>query len=79
MEKLRGKFPFIKEVRGKGLMIGVELEFEGKKVVDECRKEGLLINCTSKNVLRFLPPLTIRKDDIDQAVEILDKVLFNIL
>jgi len=79
LEKLRGKFPFIKEVRGKGLMIGVELEFEGKKIVDECRKEGLLINCTSKNVLRFLPPLTIRKDDIDQAVEILDKVLSNIL
>jgi len=78
LEELSEKFPFIKEVRGKGLMIGVELEFEGKDIVNECRKEGLLINCTSKNVLRFLPPLTIEEDDIDEAIVILNKVLSNI-
>jgi len=74
--ELKKKFPFIKEIRGKGVMIGIELEFEeGKNIVNECRQEGLLINCTSKNVLRFLPPLTIEERDIDQAVNILHKVL----
>ncbi|MEA3485181.1 MAG: acetylornithine transaminase [Candidatus Aerophobetes bacterium] len=78
LEELSEKFPFIREIRGKGLMIGVELEFEGKNIVNECRKQGLLINCISKNVLRFLPSLIIEEDDIDQAVGILDKVLSNI-
>jgi len=77
MGGLRKKFSFIREIRGKGLMIGVELDFEGRKIVNECRKEGLLINCTSENVLRFLPPLIVNKEDIDQAIDVLDKVFSN--
>ena len=72
---LKKKFPFIKEIRGKGLMVGIELKFEGKNIVEECRKEGLLINSTSKNVLRFLPPLIVKENEINQAVEILNRVL----
>ena len=75
LEELKKNFPFIKEIRGKGIMIGVELKFEGKDIVNKCREEGLLINCTSKNVLRFLPPLIIEENDIDQAVNILHRVL----
>jgi len=77
LRKLKKTLPFIKEIRGKGIMIGIELEFEGKDIVNQCRKEGLLINCTSKNVLRFLPPLIIEENDIDQAVNILHRVLSN--
>jgi len=75
LEKLREAFSSIKKIRGKGLMIGLELTFPGKGIVEECREKGLLINCTAENVLRFLPPLIIRKKDIDEAVKILRDVM----
>ena len=49
----------MKGIRGKGLILGLELEIEGAKIVDACMQEGLLINCTAYKVLRFVPPLTI--------------------
>lgn len=75
LEKLRETFSFIKEIRGKGLMIGLRLTFPGKSMVEKCREEGLLINCTTENVLRFLPPLIVEKKDIDKAVKILKEVM----
>jgi len=71
LKELKAKYSLIKEIRGKGLMRGIELEFEGKEVVEKCRYQGLLINCTAKKVLRFLPPLTVKEEEIDQAVDIL--------
>jgi len=71
LKELKAKYSLIKEIRGKGLMRGIELEFEGKGVVEKCRYQGLLINCTAKKVLRFLPPLTVKEEEIDQAVDIL--------
>jgi len=70
---LKEKFPFIKEVRGKGLMLGMELDIEGKPVMDKAREKGLLINVTKGKVLRFLPPLVIKKAEIDEAVFILEE------
>ena len=75
LKALKKEYCFIKEVRGIGLMIGVELEFECKKIVEKCQKAGLLANCTSGNVLRFLPPLIVSEKEIDKAVNILDKIL----
>jgi predicted acetylornithine/succinylornithine family transaminase len=72
LEELKGKYDFIKEVRGMGLMLGVELNIEGRPIVEECLKRGLLINCTQQRVLRFLPALNITKKEIDRAIEILD-------
>jgi acetylornithine aminotransferase/acetylornithine/N-succinyldiaminopimelate aminotransferase len=74
LEELKKKFPFVKEIRGKGLMIGLELGFPGKDVVERCRERGLLINCTVEKVLRFLPPLIVEERDIDEAVKILNTV-----
>ena len=65
----------IADVRGVGLMVGVELTKPGAEYVDKLREEGFLINCTSGNVLRFVPPLTITKDEIDQFVKALDEIL----
>ena len=73
--KLKDRFPFVKNIRGKGLMLGLELEIEGAKIVDACMEEGLLINCTAYKVLRFVPPLTITQKEIDRGFAILDKVL----
>ena len=75
LEALQKRFSFIREVRGKGLMIGMELEIEGSKVADSCIREGLLLNCTAYKVLRFVPPLTIKRNEIDRGLDILEKVL----
>jgi predicted acetylornithine/succinylornithine family transaminase len=75
LEALQKRFSFIREVRGKGLMIGMELEIEGGKVADSCMQEGLLLNCTAYKVLRFVPPLTIKRNEIDRGLDILEKVL----
>jgi len=82
VQKLRvvsEKYDFVEEVRGLGLMLGMELRFPGGEIVDLCREKGLLINCASERVLRFLPPLNITKEQVDRAVEILDEVLGFIL
>jgi acetylornithine/N-succinyldiaminopimelate aminotransferase len=73
--KLKEKYRFISEIRGLGLMLGAELDFSGKEIVKMCQKKGLLINCTRDRVLRFLPPFTIEKKDIDSALGILEDTL----
>jgi len=73
--ELAGKYSLIKEVRGLGLMLGLELAVPGVDIVNSCRDRGLLINCANNTVLRFVPPLTITNGDVDQAVVILDGVL----
>lgn len=75
LNKLAKEYGSIKEVRGLGLMAGVELDFDGKDVVKSCLKKGLIINCTQDRVLRFLPPYTVDKKDIDTAVKILEEAL----
>jgi len=74
LNDLKVKYPFIKDVRGKGLLIGAELDFEGKDIVTACLKEGFLINCTMEKVLRFMPPLIVSEEEIDLLIETLDRV-----
>jgi acetylornithine/N-succinyldiaminopimelate aminotransferase len=74
LEGLKKKYSFIKEVRGKGLMIGMELDREGKGVVMDCLKRGFLINCTVETVLRFIPPLIVTPPEIDRLVKALDEI-----
>lgn len=75
LQKLKTKHPMIKDVRGSGLMLGVELDRPGKDIVVDAMQEGLLINCTNVNVLRCLPPYVLRKKDVDKAIKVLDRVL----
>ena len=75
LEKMATRYPFIKEVRGLGLILGMELNIEGADIVSTALERGLLINCTVGKVLRFLPPLTVTKAEIDEALEILDGIL----
>lgn len=65
----------ITDIRGIGLLAGIELAREGSPVVKSCMERGLLINCTSGNVLRFMPPLIVQEKEIDNMLEILDDVL----
>ena len=72
-EKLMPSYKCIKEIRGEGLIIGIELSVQGAQIVKKCMEMGLLINCTQDTILRFLPPLIVKKDEINSAVQILAK------
>src|SRR3989338_5882360 len=75
LETLKGKYSFIKEVRGIGLMLGMELDRPGAELVTQAREAGLLINCTQERVLRIMPAMIVTKRQIDQAIRVLDQVL----
>ena len=74
LTELAQKHKFIKEVRGAGLMIGVELAIPGKQMVVDGIEEGVLFNCTHETVLRFLPPYILTEQDVERAVSSLDKI-----
>ncbi len=75
LEKLRKDFPaIIIEVRGSGLMIGLELARDGGPIVEACAKRGILINCISGNVLRFTPPLIVVEKEIDHLIDVLEDI-----
>jgi len=75
LDELKNKLP-IKEIRGKGLMIGVEIEEPvAPKVVKSCLENGLVINNIGNNIIRFLPPLCVTEDEIAEALSVFEKVL----
>ncbi len=75
LNELKKKYTCIRDVRGKGLLIGIELNYSCKDIVSACIKEGLLINCTVDTVLRFMPPLIITEEEIDRLIDVLDALL----
>ncbi len=75
LRELQSRCPAIKEVRGMGLLIGVDISLDGREVVKACLEEGFLINCTADKTLRFLPPFIITMEEIDLLLSILEKIL----
>ena len=76
LEALKHKFPaLIKEVRGIGLMVGVELEVPGGEIVKTALDRGLLLNCAQEKVLRFVPPLIVGKKEVDEMLATLTGIL----
>ena len=75
---LKENFSVIREVRGAGLMLAIELNQPGAKIVTACMKEGLLINCIQQNTIRFLPPLIITRKEIDLLIKTLSKIFTKI-
>ena len=74
---LKSKHGIIREIRGKGLMIGIELKFEVKDILLEGIKKGVLLLYSGRNILRLLPPLVITDDDVTKSLDILDELLTN--
>lgn len=73
---LQNEFPNkIKDVRGRGFILGVELQFEGLEMIKQFRSSGILVNCTNINVIRILPPLISNKENIDYFIDIFKKIL----
>ena len=75
LAELKKKHSFIKEIRGLGVMVGVELTKEGSAIVARALEKGLLINCTQGTVLRIMPAITVTKRLIDKAIAILDEAM----
>ena len=75
LKQLQHKYPLITQVRGRGLMVGMELSSAGGEIVKTAMEQGLLINCTAGNVLRFVPPLIVTRTEIDQMIAILEPIL----
>ncbi|MFB5083587.1 aminotransferase class III-fold pyridoxal phosphate-dependent enzyme, partial [Symbiobacterium thermophilum] len=76
LRRLQAKHPgLVKEVRGMGLMLGIELTRPARPVLEKCHELGLLVNVTADTVVRLLPPYIITAADCDRALEILDQAL----
>lgn len=76
LRKLQEKYPDkVTDVRGCGLMLGMEVAGEGKPIVERCLANNVIVNCTAGNVIRIVPPLIISKEEIDIVVAALDKAL----
>ena len=72
---LKSRHAIIEDVRGMGLLLGMKLKIDGAPIVKQCMQNGFLINCIQERILRFIPPLIISREEIDQLVECLDGVL----
>jgi acetylornithine/LysW-gamma-L-lysine aminotransferase len=75
LEELQAKYKIVKEVRGLGLMLGVELRYDVRNIILKTMDRGVLILDAGRNVLRFLPPLVIEKEQIDKTISVLDEVI----
>jgi len=75
LEGLQARHRIIKEVRGLGLMLGIELKFDVLNIILKSMERGVLFLDAGRTVLRFLPPLVTEKEQIDEAISVLDKVI----
>ena len=78
LENLASQHSIVKQVRGKGMILAMELDKPGSKIVVDCMKNGFLINCIKQNILRFLPPLNISKKDISSLMPVLSNSLLRL-
>lgn len=78
LNELKEEFQIIDHIRGKGIMIGIQLKTTGAQIVSKCLERGLRINCTHDTVLRFMPSMIVTREEIDQAIEIFTGVLTEI-
>ncbi len=75
LARMKAEFDVVREIRQAGVMIGIELEFEGAPVVAKALEQGLLINCTHDTVIRLLPAMNIEADQVNRAMDILTKAI----
>jgi len=75
LEGMKEKYPFVKEVRGMALMIGVELDRNGGEIVERCLEKKLLINCTHEKVIRMMPSIAVSRDELEEGLAIFEEVL----
>jgi len=75
LDDLKRSIPAISEIRGKGLIVGMDIDVPCGAIVTKCMEKGLLINCTGESTLRFIPPLTVTEADVDRMIALLEGVI----
>jgi acetylornithine/succinyldiaminopimelate/putrescine aminotransferase len=75
LDALQKRHDTIVDVRGLGLLLGIKLNCNAESIVGECMQRGFFINCIQERILRFVPPLIIKEEEIDALVDCLDDVL----
>jgi len=75
---LKGRHDVVVDIRGMGLLIGIKLAINGESLVNQCLQKGFLINCIQENILRFVPPLIVKKEEIDALIECLDEIFHDL-
>jgi acetylornithine/N-succinyldiaminopimelate aminotransferase len=75
LEKLASRFDFIREIRGEGLIVGVDLSIDGAPIVNEALQQGLIINCTHEHIIRLLPAFVVSRVDVTEFLSKFEKVL----
>jgi len=76
LERIAGKYPeLVVEVRGRGLMLGMELREPCRPLVEACMAKGVLVNCTVDKVVRLVPPLVITLEDVEEALEVMEQCM----
>jgi acetylornithine/succinyldiaminopimelate/putrescine aminotransferase len=79
LESIAKRYPQVLEVRGRGLMLGMELSVPCAPIVEACTKRGVLINCTMDRVLRLIPPLVLTEEEAEEALGVLEEAFDEIL
>jgi acetylornithine/LysW-gamma-L-lysine aminotransferase len=77
LKELQAKYKIVREVRGLGLMLGLELRYDVHRIILRAMDRGVLILDAGRNVVRFLPPLIIKKEQIDKVISVLDEIIGN--
>jgi acetylornithine aminotransferase len=75
LRELQAEHSLVRDVRGRGLILALELDRPGQPMVERCLQRGVIINCTHETVLRFVPPLVIAREEVNRLIEVLDQVL----
>ena len=75
LERIAEEYDEVVEVRGEGLMFGVELTVPARPIVEEALRRGVMMNCVQGNVLRFLPPLILTESQVNEGMDVLDAVM----
>jgi acetylornithine/N-succinyldiaminopimelate aminotransferase len=75
LEKLKGRFDFVREIRGEGLIVGVDLSIDGSPVVVEALRQGLIVNCTHEHIIRLLPAFIVTRAEVAEFLSKFEHVL----
>jgi acetylornithine/LysW-gamma-L-lysine aminotransferase len=75
--KIKEKYKIVREVRGLGMMLGVEMRFDVKDILLDGIKNGILLLYSGRNILRLLPPIVMKEEEVNKSLELIEKLIYN--
>jgi acetylornithine/LysW-gamma-L-lysine aminotransferase len=75
--EIKEKYKIVREVRGLGMMLGLEMRFDVKDILLDGIKNGILLLYSGRNILRLLPPIVMKEEEVNRSLELIDKLIYN--